>query len=343
MTPRVFASRFPFLFAILFVFSLALSATAQDNAQKTAAQTAVKTAPPRDGKTKESAAAIKARMDQQKALALSLLVTLSNDARSYQDQKLRARTLSRIADALWEPDPEQGRALFRKAWDAAEIGDQETARRMDEDRQRQQGGNPNAPSAVAGGPDLRAEVLRLAARRDRALGEEFLDKLKDARAREATDATSPATENNLNTPAALRQRIQLANQLLDTDVDRAIQFADPVLRSVSMEALSFLSALREKNPVAADQRYARLLANAETDLKTDANTVSLLSSYLFTPQLFVVFSPDGGQSSSSMNRRSPPPEVAPELRNAFFRIAAEVLLRPSPSKEQDHSSSGLQA
>jgi hypothetical protein len=342
MAPRVSSSSFPFLFAILFVFSLTLGVTAQDNAEKTAAQVPVSTAPAKPVKTKESAAAAKARMDQQKALALSLLVTLSNDARSYQDQKLRARTLSRIADALWEPDPEQGRALFRKAWDAAEIADQDTARKMDEERQRQQGGNPNAPSAIAGGPDLRAEVLRLAARHDRALGEELLGKLKEANTRETTDATSPAMENNTDSSAALRQRVQLANQLLDTDVERAIQFADPVLRSVTLEALSFLSNLRDKNPAAADQRYARMLAIAEMDLTSDANTVSLLSSYLFTPQLFVIFGPDGGQSSSSMSRRTPPPEVAPELRDAFFRMAAGILLRPSPSKEQDRSSSGLQ-
>ena len=275
-------------------------------------------------------------------MAVSLLVSLSNDARSFTDQKLRARTLSRIADALWEVDPEQGRALFRKAWDAAEVADQESARRADEERQRQQGRNPNAPVAMVGAPDLRSEVLRLAAKRDRALGEELLDKLKTAQTREATEASSPARTDPYDTSASVRQRMRLANQLLETDVERALQFADPALLSVSLDGLNFLSFLRDKNAVAADQRYARLLAIAEADLKSDANTVSLLSSYLFTPHLFVTFSPDGGQSSSSMNQRTPPPEVAPELRNAFFRLAAGVLLRPSPSSEQDRSSSGLQ-
>ena len=97
-----------------------------------------------------------------------------------------------------------------------------------------------------------------------------------------------------------------------------------------MEGLNFLSLLRDKNPAAADQRYARMLAIADTDLKSDANTISLLSSYVFTPQLFVTFEPDGGQSTSQMNQRTPPPDVTPELRNAFFRTAAQVLLRPSP-------------
>jgi hypothetical protein len=253
---------------------------------------------------------------------------------------LRARTLSRIADALWEPDPEQGRSLFRKAWDAAEVADQESARRLEEDRQRQQAAT--GAVALVSPPDLRSEVLRLAAKRDRALGEELLDKLKEAKKQEATDATSPGRTDPFDTTAAVRQRLRLANQLLDADVERALQFADPALVTVTMEGLNFLSLLRDKNPAAADQRYARMLAIADTDLKSDANTVSLLSSYLFTPHLFVTFEPEGGQSSSRMNQVTPPPEVTPELRNAFFRTAAGVLLRPSPSREQDRSSSGLQ-
>ncbi len=267
------------------------------------------------------------------------MVSLANDARSFPDQKLRARTLSRIADALWEPDPEQGRALFRKAWDSADVADQESARLVAEERKRQQA--DNGSFAVVAPSDLRSEVLRLAAKRDRALGEELLDKLKDARTREANDGGSP-TRDPFDTPAAIKQRLRLANQLLDTDVERALQFADPVLGTITMEGLNFLSFLRDKNPGAADQRYSRMLALAETDLKSDANTISLLSSYLFTPHLFITFERDGGEQWSQWNQRTPAPEVTPELRSAFFRTAALVLLRPSPSREQDRSTSGLQ-
>lgn len=333
----------PSLLAIPFLLLLAPAVPAQDTAQKTVSPAQVSAPAKPAAKSKEATAATKARIEQQKALGLSLLVSLGNDARNFSDQPLRARTLSRIADALWEADPEQGRALFRKAWDAAEVADQDTARKRDEDRQRQQGGNPNAPVALVAGPDLRSEVLRFAARRDRALGEELLDKLKEARKQGATDATSPARNDPFDTSASVRQRLRLANELLDSDlVERALQFADPALGTITMEGLDFLSLLRDKNPAAADQRFVRLLAVADSDMKSDANTISLLSSYLFSPHLFVTFGADGGQSSSQMNRRMPPPEVTPDLRSAFFRTAAGILLRPSPSKEQDRSSSGLQ-
>jgi hypothetical protein len=339
MFPR--ASSISTLFLLL-LLSLTLAIQAQEPAEKKVQQPPNAAASKSSAKNKVNSAATKARIDQQKALAISLLVSLANDARNFSDQKLRARTLSRIADALWEPDPDQGRALFRKAWDSAEVADQDSTRRLDEERARQQEGNPNAPFAMTMPPDLRAEVLRLAAKRDRTLGEEFLEKLTEARKRETTDASSQARSDLFDTASPIKQRLRLANQLLEVDVERALQFADPALATVTANGLDFLSSLREKNPAAADQRFARMLAIAETDLKSDANTISLLSSYLFTPHLFITFAPDGGQSSSSMNQRTPPPEVAPELRNAYMRVAAQVLLRPSPSREQDRSSSGLQ-
>jgi hypothetical protein len=345
MISRASSLRLPFLFVVSLLLSLVPAIQAQQTLEKTVSQPQAAASPAPStqpvAKTKRPSAAAKAKLDQQKALGLSLLVSLANDARSFPDQKLRARTLSRIADALWEPDPEQGRALFRKAWDAAEVADQDSAGHLEEERQRQQSGNPNAPLALVQPVDLRAEVLRLAAKRDRALGEELLDKLKEAKKQEATDATSPAL-NALDTPAAIKQRLRLANQLLDSDVERALQFADPVLGSITMEGINFLSFLRDKNPAAADQRFARMLAVANADVKSDANTISLLSSYLLTPHLFITIGPDGGQSWSQTNQRTPAPEVGPELRNAFFRTTAQVLLRPSPTREQDRSSSGQQ-
>jgi hypothetical protein len=323
------------------MLTLPLAVRAQDTSEKTIASPQASASPAKvAAKTKPISAAAKAKIAQQKALALSLLVSLANEARNFSEQRLRARTLSRIADALWEADPEQGRSLFRKAWDSAVLADQESARLVEEDRKRQEAARGS--SGVISPPDLRAEVLRLAAKRDRALGEELLDELTTARKQEAADATAPGRVDPSAAPTAIKQRLRLANQLLETDPDRALQFADPALVAITMEGLNFLSFLRDKSPAAADLRYGRMLTVADTDLKSDANTISLLSSYLFTPHLFVTFEQTGGQSSHQMNQRTAPPEVTPELRNAFFRTATGILLRPSPVKEQDRTSSGLQ-
>jgi hypothetical protein len=327
-------------FVGLCLLSLAVTTIAQSSA----------TAQSNDPKkpNKEAAANNKAASDanaerarrERRAQAQSLLIALAADAGNYSDDTLRARTQARIADALWETDQERGRTLFRKAWDAAEVADKAAQQRVQEEIQQQQGKNGNA--AVIGAPNVRGEVLRLAARHDRALGEELLDKLKTERQQEATEAADRKRGDPYQTPEALAQRLSLARQLLDTDVNRALDFADAALHVLTKDGLNFLSYLRDKDPVAADKYYAALLATAAGSLQSDANTVSLLSSYLFTPHLFVTFEGSGGTNTTQMAGLIPPPNVSPELRAAFFNVGAQILLRPQPPPEQDQSTSRLE-
>ncbi len=279
-------------------------------------------------------------MKERRAQAQTLLISLAADAGNYSDSTLRARTQARIADALWDADPERARTLFRKAWDAAEITDQEGQRRMQEEIQQQKtrnGGNV----AITGPPNIRGEVLRMAARHDRALGEELLGKLKIERQQEVADEADKSRPNLYDTPEALSQRLSLARQLLDTDVERALQFADPALGIITRDGIDFLCYLRDKDAVAADQRYVALLANAAGNMQSDANIVSLLSAYLFTPHTFVTFN-GGGASTQSTARTGTPPAVAPELRTAFFRAASEILLRPLAPPGQDQTSARVE-
>ena len=60
---------------------------------------------------------------QQRAVAISLVTSLAEEARSFKDQTRRARVQARAADVLWDTDPERARELFRRAWEAAEIVD----------------------------------------------------------------------------------------------------------------------------------------------------------------------------------------------------------------------------
>ena len=289
----------------------------------------------------DKAAADKAAADRvRRQQARALLIALSTDARAFHDQTLRARSLAGIADALWSVDGEQARLMFRKAWEAAEIADRENDQKLQEQIRQQQAKTGRSSYATALPPSLRREVLRLAARKDRALGEEFLEKLKAEKAEAATNAKSnPGRLND-----SLGQRLSVAGELLESgDVERSLQFADPVLTTVSMETMSFLVNLRRKDPsgpLAADKRYAALLAASMNNPQADANTVSLLSSYIFTPDLYVVFT-GAGMSSSQMSSTITPVEVAPELRMAFFQTGTSILLRPLPAPGQDAGPAGV--
>src|SRR5215510_10779271 len=168
---------------------------------------------------------------QQRTIAISLVSTLADEACSFKDQTRRARVQARAADVLWDSDPERARELFRRAWEAAEIVDAETAKKRAEEMRRLE--SAGEPVVVRGGPDLRSEVLRLVAKRDRKLGEEFLKALDEAAEKERSEAATNQRRNDPNTRLGASQRLQLARRLVeDGEVERAIQFATPALNAV---------------------------------------------------------------------------------------------------------------
>jgi hypothetical protein len=188
-------------------------------------------------------------------------------------------------------------------------------------------------------------VLALAAKRDAQLAEEFLRKLESEQQESKTEPAAgdaPPGGSLWELPDAAEKRLGLASHLLGTgDVKGALQYADPVLGGVTISTVEFLTRLREKDPAAADRRYAAMLAAAGANPLADANTVSLLASYLFTPQTYVIFNSEGGASSSMTRTPQPPPDVSPQLRLAFFQAAGGVLLRPQPPPELDRSTCGV--
>ncbi len=279
---------------------------------------------------------------QRQVVAISLLQSLADDARSFREPKLRARVQARVADAYWEIDSERARGLFRKAWEAAETEDAESDRRDADELKRQQATGVGIRTAR---PDLRVEVLRLAAKRDRALGEEFLTRLAEANQKEASAAADNARQTNstsdFSASSAAAKRLALARRFLeDGDVERALEFAGPVLDQINRDSITFLSALREKNTAAADQGFASLLARAERDPASDANTISGLSSYAFTPFLYVTFDTSGGSNQTRQRPPGPRPDLPQALRALFFRVSTPVLLRPLAPPDQDRTSSG---
>ncbi|HEX7335525.1 MAG TPA: hypothetical protein VF290_28785 [Pyrinomonadaceae bacterium] len=275
---------------------------------------------------------------QQRTVAISLVTTLADEARSFKDQTRRARVQARAADVLFDSDPERARELFRRAWEAAETVDAEAAKKRAEEMKRLE--SEGAPVVVRGGPDLRSEVLRLVAKRDRKLGEEFLKALDEAAEKARTEEEADQRRNSGNRIGA-SQRLQLARRLVeDGQIERAVEFATPALDSVNVDSIYFLSALREKNALLADATFNNLLTRAARDPNSDANTVSGLSSYLFTPFLYVTFQRDGGANQNRQRASTPAPPVNTTLRSYFLKVAFQILMQPLAAPDQDRTTSG---
>ncbi|HBB93836.1 MAG TPA: hypothetical protein DC054_00460 [Blastocatellia bacterium] len=307
--------------ASLFLLLLCTFANAQTGAPSAAKPTRESVAPRE----------IDPEIQQRRSIALSALQSLAIEARSYRDEPLRARVQARVADALWDQDKEGSRSLFRRAWDVAEGLETGTAAATASAPGRLAQNRPARPRA-----NLRREILQLAAHRDRVLGEEFLRRMN---AKDQAAQSNDATANGSQMSAAeTAERLNLARSFLTAgEVERALQFADPALIRTTDAAISFLTSLREKAPAAADQFFARLLAAAAADPASDANTVSLLTTYAFTPSIHLVVSPNGFPSSIA-SPPVPPPDLAPALRKTYFQVSANLLLRPLA--QIDQSSAG---
>jgi hypothetical protein len=275
---------------------------------------------------------------QRRTVAISLITTLADEARAFKDQTRRARVQARAADVLWDSDPERARELFRRAWDAADAADAEALRLRTEEFKKQQG--TGRPTVFRGGPDLRSEVLRIATNRDQKLGEEFLKAMEAEQEKQTADNGAELRQNAQSSLAATK-RLQVARRLVeDGQIERALAFARPALDQVNIDSIFFLSTLREKNAQFADTAFASLLNRVSRDPQSDANTVSGLSSYLFTPFVYVTFEPSGG-ANQNRGGQSSAPAVDAALRISFLRVAYQILMQPSPAPDQDRTTAGI--
>src|ERR1700741_110906 len=241
---------------------------------------------------------------QKRDFAISTVISLAKEANSFSDLALRPRVLARAADVLWDADNVNARALFVRAWEAAEKGDAEEVTIKTKD---------NPPPMVVSlrrlsGHDLRSEVLGLIAKRDRILADERLAKLKSETERQAKDSSNAQPADSWSTSEADTKRLEVARKLLNQGlVQQAVEIASPALSYVNVKSITFLSELRIRSADVADQRFLFLLSRAAIDPSADANTVSGLSSYAFTPSFYITFKAEGGATWTQTEQPLPPP------------------------------------
>lgn len=274
------------------------------------------------------------------AFAIQVVSSLAEEARSYKDESLSVRIQARAADVLWIADRNRARALFVRAWDAAQTVDKEGKRRNKEERQRflsKRGGTGFIPPP----PNLRAEVLRLAYLHDPALAEGFLAKMEEENKRDEEDSTVRSLWDPTEPPDAIVRRLQLARQVLESgETEKSILLAEPGLNRVTSQGVIFLVLLRQKNASSADQLFNLLLDRTSGDPIADATSVSLLSTYVFTPSVFVT-STRNGLLMNPWTEPLSPPTLSPELRAKFFSVAGQILLRPVEPGSLEVTSAGL--
>jgi hypothetical protein len=318
-------------------FSVQAAQTARINQTPQSPTKTYQTPPQASSKTDDKFQEAQLLEAQRRTFAVSIIMSLADEARSHKDLALRARVLAWAADALWDGDPDRARVLLLQAWDAAEKAD------VIEDRAPLSNATPAMFIALPrrGGGDSRSEVLNVAGRRDRALAEEWLSRLIES-AVKGVEQNLGTVNDSWTTSDETSKRLNFAHRLLnENQAEKAFEFAANALNRVNEPAISFLSRLRLVKPELADRQFMLLLGQADKDPTADANTVSGLSSYAFTPGFYVTFARDGGVRWVPALEPIAAPNLPPHVRNSFFRTAGNILMRPSPPPHQDATSAGL--
>jgi hypothetical protein len=283
--------------------------------------------PPRPKSIAENKDAVAARRQE----AVNLLRETAERARSFDDLFYRSHIQMFVADALWNYDQERARLIFRRAWEAATASD----KALQEEFEQRNG--PDSEEAKGFIMDARYEVILKASARDPVMGEAFLKEYWKEKKEKEQEAQSQPKARTLwgQSSAADAQRLGFADDLLARgESESAARLAAPLIsRGVRADIVAFIIRLREQNVAASDRLYAMLLAQVHADTGADANTVLLLSAPVISPELLVVVG-DGGtlqlrplpRKSSETTKATP---ITGTLRGAFYKTAAELLLRPS--------------
>jgi hypothetical protein len=258
------------LFVFICVNALPLSAAGQTAKRRLPQSDPIKGTAQQDKSEAKAEAEQLAREQQSQARAL--LLSLAGDAQAFQDLCVRARTLSRIAYALWETDAERGRELFRKAFEAAESADQESDKKLDEEIRR----NAEAGHGFAFNlpPRSLPKVLLLVEERDPALAKAFREKHHSGRSPNVTVngtislSQEPVTGTDqavlLDEPDKFQAAELSAKQLLTHTRESLTERLDHAKSSADRDALYFQLAFRSLGSLDLQAReYADKIEDTE--------------------------------------------------------------------------------
>jgi hypothetical protein len=268
---------------------------------------------------------------ERRTRAIELITETADAARTFKDLFYRARLQTLAADALWPHDETRARTIFRRAWEAATAYD-----KAEQEAEESESGVPSTIQIT----EARDEVLAKVAARDSKLAEVFLNELlkqkEDEKNAEQTQSSSQRRTPWREVSAAGLRRLALAYDLLNRKepAARAAEIAAPVIaEGESADLLAFITRLRETDNRVGDAFYLRLINRVRTDRGADVNTVLLLSSQTVSPYLLVVVDERGALQfrslSSTLTAASDIlPNVTQPALNAFYSMAAKILLRP---------------
>jgi hypothetical protein len=260
---------------------------------------------------------------QQKALAL--LDQLLETAKSFEDDELKIRIQTQIADLIWERDERRARRLFETAFQAIA-----STRLPVPDK--------NVPPSFIGSDShfsLRNDVIAQVTQHDPVLAEKLIDSVLDQ-----PPNVDPKFANSPYGTYSERDllRFQFAHYITRSDSRRAAQIAVSLLQKGDFyRTLSIAGSLRGVDQSMADDLCTQVLSQARLSNPPSNETVRLLADYVL---------PGFGEGTMRFISRAPGvsqrPKASPALRAQFLDLAYDAIMQwtTPPKQNLDRPSSG---
>lgn len=268
--------------------------------------------------------------DKLRREGIQLLIEAISDASYIDNQRDSAYTKALICDLLWPHNKSVARNCLSDAFDQA----LSFYEKID--------GQPQSGKGTAlSGPDVRIEIIRIAARHDPLLSQEFQKKYleKKSQSREKNPqggeyGNERTYEQVFGTADVLsNDLIRIAASFLDSDVQMAVNTArQAISASIPRDIVGFLIQLAEHDSVAADKLYIEALERLNKNQIAYPGQLLLLSAYPFKDDKITIFDGNGNRYLLSLQWKEKQ-NVKDMLARQFILTALRVLSRVA--EEQD--------
>lgn len=258
---------------------------------------------------------------------LNVLRETADDAKSWDDAKTSAQVQARIADIVWDVDPNSAETYLTKAWEKSKDV-------------KEGGEKPSEYRNSSARVEASREVLLVARKRSPELAEKWLAELTDSAEEDFKKRNNGMFDDRTARSAVL---LQMAMQTAAANPEAAASFATESLRDgISFGLQTVLLAIQEKNPELAQNVVRAALQRLQTAGIQSPNEILVLYSYVYLPGLVFAASDSAnqGQRTISLARNRPQikamAELNPGLAVDFLRVAAGALLGlPYPADEKE--------
>jgi len=221
-----------------------------------------------------------------------LLEQLADQARASENLAFAVRAQSHAAALLWPLDPEQARAIYRRAFDSL----QRTSNQMQSGSSKDDRVAVSESVAQAQSRQLSRELLNQIASRDPELAEQLARNLIESSVNTSVDSTHEPASNSVNLPAAESSQtpvrdsaerrellMSAAFQIVDRDPQQAMAFAQMSLAlGVSSNFSRLLTMLRNADHERADLLFSNALERIQQTERPALADIHTLGSYVLT-------------------------------------------------------------